>query len=111
MCSRPDNIDLEHKVIEILLDESKRESSYTLIQKLTAKFADYIEDEKIAVPSELLAALKSNDAGYKLGVIKLHLWPKQRELASLIQSQTMLKPEQLAKCLRYLNAMIDVATA
>ena len=91
--------------------EMKCESSFSLIQRLTDKFAQYIEEQKIKVPADLLSSLKGSDPSAKLAFIKMYVSPKQSELATLIQAQITLPEDQLTKCVRYLNAMIEIANA
>jgi hypothetical protein len=118
MAARPDNIDIRDQVIATLLEEKRTTpapvTNYDAIQKLTANFVKYIEEEKIAVPPQLLERLTGSDAATKIAFVKAHLCPRVNGLESFIRDGAAseginLSPDKVDKCARFLRAMAEVS--
>ena len=117
LIERRDSTDDRDKVIAALIDESKRaplsESNYALIQKLTARFAEYIAEHKIGAPLALVNQLRGSDAGLKLAFVKTYLCPQVATLRDLIVNHAAAEKIEIGtnhidKCVRFLTAMCEV---
>jgi hypothetical protein len=88
-----------------------------VIQKLTHNFAVYIETSGIDLPNLtlLLTRLKGGDPLYKLAFIKSQIIPRADKIAALIDDEIkkhniVVAQDKVEKCLRYIDALIDVAS-
>jgi hypothetical protein len=86
------------------------------MHKLTANFAAYLKAEAIAAPKALLDLLTSDDVATKLALVKAHLCPRVATLRTLITDHLETEKidvavEKIDKCVRYLQAMAEVAAA
>lgn len=91
-------------------------SNYTAIQRLTLKFASYIELQNLKVPGVLLRHLCGDDPAAKLAFIKAHLAPRAATLEQLVAEQAgtnevKMNDDQIDRCCAYLRAMIEIAEA
>jgi hypothetical protein len=89
-------------------------TNFEVIQKLSANFAAFIESTKVTVPPMLMTLLKDEKPAAKIAFLQRHV--RMDQIDKLVREHAAangitVDAEKIDKCVRYLKAMVEVATA
>jgi len=118
MSTREDNIAAPSSEPETKETKEPKLTNYDAIQKLSCKFADYIESSSIKFPelTTVLELLRKHDPAGKIIVIKAIVLPQLDSWQDKARDEAKKRgipvtDEQIAKVGAFLKAFVEIATA
>ncbi|MDR3414030.1 MAG: hypothetical protein P4L87_24230 [Formivibrio sp.] len=110
------DVDVRDKVIEHLIDEGNRDSSYDIMRRLSGKLVAYLMEQKIPSPPGAMDALRNANPGVIILFVRQHIIPRKDSLIDGIKAEAAkigatISSDQIAKIQRFGEAMCEVASA